>query len=49
MRVPVSFYSYFKELTGCAETTETLPDGSTLDDLYRKLIARFPKLTSMQK
>ena len=49
MRVDVSFYSYFKELTGCVQTSETLPEGSTLDDLYRKLAARFPKLAALQK
>jgi molybdopterin converting factor small subunit len=49
MNVTVSFYSYFKELTGCAETVETVPEGSTLNDLYQKLAARFPKLAAMQK
>ena len=49
MSVTVSFYSYFKELTGCAQTTENLPEGSTLNDLYQKLAARFPKLAAMQK
>jgi len=49
MSVTVSFYSYFKELTGCAQTTETLPEGGTLNDLYQKLSARFPKLAAMQK
>ena len=36
MRVTVCFYSYFKDLTGCAQTTATLPDGSTLEALFRK-------------
>jgi molybdopterin converting factor small subunit len=49
MRVTVSFYSYFTELTGCSETAEDLPDGSTLGDLFAKLAARFPKLAAMQK
>ena len=49
MRVTVCFYSYFKDLTGCTQTTEELPDGSTLDDLFKKLSARFPKLKAMQK
>ena len=49
MSVTVSFYSYFKELTGCAQITETLPDGSTLTDLYQRLSARFPKLAAMEK
>jgi molybdopterin converting factor small subunit len=49
MRVSVHFYSYFRDLTGCAETIETLPEGSTLNDLYQRLIARFPKLAAMEK
>ena len=48
-RVTVSFYSYFKDLTGCARTTEELSDGSTLGDLFRALVVRFPKLGAMGK
>ena len=48
MQIPVHFYSYFKELTGCTDATETLPDGSTIDTLLKQLIARFPKLGAMQ-
>lgn len=49
MRVTVCFYSYFKDLTACAQTIETLPDGSTLDALFHKLMLRFPKLAGMEK
>ena len=49
MRVTVSFYSYFKDLTGCKEISQELTDGSTLGDLLRKLNARFPKLEPMEK
>jgi molybdopterin converting factor small subunit len=49
MRVTVCFYSYFKDLTGCARITEELAAGSTLDDLFRALVVRFPKLSAMQK
>ena len=49
MRVTISFYSYLKELTGCAETTETLPAGGTLGALCRRLEARFPKLAAMEQ
>jgi molybdopterin converting factor small subunit len=49
MRVTVCFYSYFKDLTGCARLTETLPDGSTLGDLFQTLAVRFPKLAAMHK
>ena len=49
MTVHIQFFSWFRDLTGCAQTTEAVPDGSTLGDLYQKLIARFPKLEAMQK
>lgn len=49
MRVSVVFYSYFKDLTGCARTTADLPEGSTLRDLYQQLIGRFPRLAAMEK
>jgi molybdopterin converting factor small subunit len=49
MRIKINFYSYFKGLTGCAETFEELPDESTIAELNARLIAKFPKLASMQK
>ena len=49
MKVRVQFYSYFKDLTGCAQTTEELPPGSTLEDLWKTLGGRFHKLAPMRK
>ena len=49
MQVSVQFYSYFKELTGCAQMIETLPDGSTLGALQDRLAASFPKLVPMKR
>ena len=49
MRVTVSFYSYFKDLTACSQVTETLPEGGTLGELLQKVTARFPGLAAMQK
>jgi len=49
MQIRVQFYSYFKELTGCAETTETLTAGATLGALHEQLMTRFPKLVAMKK
>jgi len=49
MQVKTSFHSYFKDLTGCAETVETMSDGETLGALHEKLMARFPKLGPMKK
>lgn len=49
MNVQVSFYSYFKDLTGTAQVVETVPEGSTIAELCRRLASRFPKLAAMQK
>lgn len=48
MIVRVQFWSYFKELCGCAETTEQLPLGTTIDQLLQCLYVRFPKLAALQ-
>lgn len=49
MSVTVRFYSYFKDLAGCAELREEMPEASTLGDLVRALTQRFPRLEPMQK
>ena len=49
MTVTVHFYSYFKDLTGCVQTTEDTPLGCTVGELHDHLTARFPKLAAMQK
>ncbi|MEW6303029.1 MAG: MoaD/ThiS family protein [Verrucomicrobiota bacterium] len=49
MQIAVHFYSYSKELTGCAEAREDLPDGGTLGDLHDRLMKRFPRLAEMKK
>ncbi|MGH7973836.1 MAG: MoaD/ThiS family protein, partial [Limisphaerales bacterium] len=49
MSITVSFYSYFKDLTGCARATEHVPPGSSLSDLLQIIFKRFPKLDGMQK
>ena len=49
MRVSVSFYSYFKDLAGCAATTEEVPEGTTLGGLFERLAGRFPKLAAMER
>ena len=49
MRVSILFHSYFKDLAGCGETTEIISEGTTLGDLYQKLMQRFPNLSAMQK
>ncbi len=49
MWVTVRFYSFFKDLAGCAETRQTVPPGATLGDLLTVLAVRFPKLAAMEK
>jgi molybdopterin converting factor small subunit len=47
--VTVSFYSYLKDLAGCSQTSETLPEGGTLEDLWSRLASRFPALRTVEK
>jgi len=49
MRVTVCFHSYFKDLTGCAQTDVEIAPGSSLGVLHEQLMARFPKLCAMKK
>jgi molybdopterin converting factor small subunit len=49
MRLTVTFYSYFKDLTGCAQTLETVPEATTLGELVEQLTVRFPRLKPMNR
>ena len=49
MQIIVHFYSYFKDLTGCPQTSATVAEGGTIGDLLPTLTAQFPKLAGMQK
>jgi molybdopterin converting factor small subunit len=49
IEVTVSFYSFFKDLTGCTSWHQTMPAGSTLSALILALAQRFPKLDPLQK
>ena len=48
MIIRIQFWSYFKDLTGCAEATEELPLGATIDQLLQRLHVRFPKLVALK-
>lgn len=48
MLVQVQFWSYFKDLTGCAQANEELRSGANIGELLHRLHARFPKLIAMQ-
>jgi molybdopterin converting factor small subunit len=49
MSVTVNFYSYFKDLAGCAATSREMAPGSTIADLLAGLFTAFPKLAAMEK
>jgi molybdopterin converting factor small subunit len=49
VQIPIHFYSYFRDLTGCAETTVEVPAAATLGALHEQLMARFPRLAAMKK
>ena len=49
MTVTVHFHSYFKDLTGCVQTTEAVPPGATISELHARLMDRFQKLRQMRK
>jgi molybdopterin converting factor small subunit len=48
MQVGVHFYSYFKDLAGCAQTSIALAENATIQDLAQHLCGRFPKWAPMQ-
>ena len=48
MTVTVKFWSYFRDLTECGETTVELTDGATLGELHAAVMEKFPKLTEMK-
>ena len=49
MQVKVLFHSYFRELAGCAETTENLPEAALLGSLVKRLQERFPRIKAMER
>ena len=48
MWIKVRFYSYSRDLAGCAETEVELPRGATLDDLLSLVSATFPRMAPMR-
>ena len=49
MKVRISFYSYFKDLTGADQVTEIVASGTTLGGLFSMVAEKFPKLAPMRK
>jgi molybdopterin converting factor small subunit len=49
IQVTVNFYSFFKDLAGCARFSQTMPAQSTLSDLLKSIVSRFRKLEPLEK
>jgi molybdopterin converting factor small subunit len=49
MTVRVQFFSWFKDLAGCAQITEEVETGCRLGELHERLLTRFPKLAPARK
>ena len=48
MKVGVKFWSYFREHTGCKETTIELEEAATLADLMNTVHEQFPRLAGTE-
>ena len=44
MTVRVLFFAYLRERCGVREVTMQLPEGATVEDLWRGLVARYDRL-----
>jgi molybdopterin converting factor small subunit len=49
MEIQVQFFSYFKDLAGCARTEVKVETGVTLGALHNQLMKRFPKLEGTRR
>jgi molybdopterin synthase sulfur carrier subunit len=47
--VKVNFYSFFKELAGCASSALRVPAGSTLNSFVNLVLKHFPRLEPLRK
>ena len=48
MKVTVKFWSYFRDLTECEETSLEVNEGETLGDVHAAVMEKFPKLAEMK-
>lgn len=49
MHIHVTFYSYFKELTGVSAATVAMTGGATLGELFERLLKDYPGLEPMRR
>ena len=48
MKITVKFWSYFRDLTECDETSHEVGEGETLGDVHSEVMVQFPKLSEMK-
>ena len=48
MQIRVQFFAHSRDLAGCAEAVESVPDGTRVAELVEALLGRFPKLASLR-
>jgi molybdopterin synthase sulfur carrier subunit len=48
LRLKVLFFGRLRELTGIAEESLEIPNGTTLEDLFNRYSARFPNLAAFR-
>ena len=49
MTIPITFWSYFAELAGGAETTVDLPEGATVETLLQTVYRDRPALAGLRR
>ena len=49
MTVRVQFFSWYKDLAGGAAILESVPDGCTAGELFRRLAGRYPGLAQAER
>lgn len=49
IRVPVTFWSYFKDLAGCTATEVEVPQGASLGQAIDEVMLRFPGLAGLRQ
>lgn len=49
MIILVHFWSYFRDLTGAAQISVTIPAGGTVSDVLDAVYAAHPKLAALRK
>ena len=49
MNIRVRFFSYFKDLTGTADTLQPVVEGTTVGQLHQALTHQFPMLEPLRR